>query len=850
MRLWEEYSKYEEDAERDEAQKYLNICPHFTSRQKIGNRILFHCDKSSENSRNRFCQCELGFAVVSEEFGKDKNDRLNPRHQIILSDDLKTDDSNPNYLIAIYDSDEPLPECGYIVPSLKGVGIKGARRTDALNRVLSSNCALKTLKLIIQSGAVQPIQIKPVQYAALEKVVFAEDPNLHFNERQKQAINVAVNTPDIALIQGPPGTGKTFIIRAILAYLEQQKHSFSVLVTSESHFAVDNAIKKTKYRGLPCKRLGGRFGKRTEWKEYTNWLDEIKKRCIDYLEKNNCQEDYLGKVRGIVAAIQRCRSILLDAHYDKSRIICGFVELKEQIRERLPERTDFGSIVDNAIEELKKTPAVNTKFLKLQDILDRQNLDAELYETEGQDAFWELCDFIDVYPEEMPEQFREQPEYWNNGYFDSEDDLRKACEDIEAIKQLISGGENHQQKDLAGRLLGLLAQIELVLQTDYKNITWTNAEAIRHFLEHVDDTSSNISLLSKYAQYTAATCQQVASHRLGNLELEPTREFDYVIIDEAAKANPLDILIPMSMGSKIILVGDHKQLPHMVDNRIVNRLVRDRRYKESEALDDIWEDDNEKAESTELPQNTEPNEKSDAELLHESLFAGLYNKLEKSGHTVMLDHQFRMNPQIGQLVSDCFYGGTLYSADGIEGKTSHSIKRYQGNPLVWIDMDHCSNKSETPCNPSYKRECEADRVVVETEEILKATNCDFEIGIISFYAEQVNCIQEKIEQKLLKDHPERGERIKIGSVDAFQGQEFDAVILSAVRSNDYQDYREAIGFLGSVQRQNVAFSRAKRLLIMIGDSSTLNRFEPEIEKDELFNAKAFKVLYERSFSLK
>ena len=834
LKLWKEYSSFERDSEYEEAQEYLNVCPHFTGRQKRGTQIRFYCSEASGLSRERFCQCELGFAVVSEADGKDKNNRLEAGKQIYLTDELVIDASNPDILLADYSGSDPIPERGYIVPSLKGAGYKDHRRNRALERVLQSKCPLKTLKLIVQSGEVQPIKHKTIQFPALEKKLFGENSEWHLNDRQREAIQAAVSTPDIALIQGPPGTGKTFIIKAILAYLEQQKYPYSVLVTSESHFAVDNATKETSYQGLPCKRMGGRFGKHAEQAKYTEWLENIKKRCNAYLDRTDGEEDYLGKVRGVAAALQACWKTVLSVNSTDGQIRAGLRELRGQIRESLPERGDLADMVEHAIEELGGGRAdIAFRRMELRDILSRQKLDPEVYESEGQDAFFDLCDFADQYPELMPEQFQKQPEYWRFGDFESEADLRKAQEDVEQIKRHFASGEDGPRE----RLLTLLMQIEQELRANYKSIACTKAEAVRRFLEHVDDDSSNASFLSKYARYAAATCQQAANHRLGTLELKPVYEYDYVIIDEAAKANPLDMLIPMSMGSRIILVGDHKQLPHMVDNRIVNKVVKDRKRRAA-AQETADGNDN-------LAAETEPERKTDAEMLRESLFAGIYHKLEGSGHAVMLDQQFRMNPKIGQLISECFYGGTLHSADGIEARTSHAISRYKGNPLVWIDMDR-SNGEETPCKPSYKRECEAKRAAEEAEEILKATDSEFTIGMISFYAEQVDLIQE-LTEPVLKKYPKR--TIKIGSVDAFQGQEFDAVILSAVRSNENEDFREAIGFLGSVQLQNVAFSRAKKLLIAIGDSATLCRFNADAGEERV-NTKAFRIMQERSFSLK
>ena len=99
------------------------------------------------------------------------------------------------------------------------------------------------------------------------------------------------------------------------------------------------------------------------------------------------------------------------------------------------------------------------------------------------------------------------------------------------------------------------------------------AEIVQEFLHRLEDEYE--AVVRKYSTTTAATCQASLDLRLGSHEV-----FDLVIIDEAARANPLDLLIPMSMGKKIVLVGDHKQLPHMLEPDVVKKIQADPEYKE------------------------------------------------------------------------------------------------------------------------------------------------------------------------------------------------------------------------------------------------------------------------------
>ena len=82
-------------------------------------------------------------------------------------------------------------------------------------------------------------------------------------------------------------------------------------------------------------------------------------------------------------------------------------------------------------------------------------------------------------------------------------------------------------------------------------------------------------LVKKYSMTTAATCQTSL-----DLRRDSRKTFDLVVVDEAARANPLDLFIPMSMGKKIVLVGDHKQLPHMLEPDVLKLIMEDPRFKD------------------------------------------------------------------------------------------------------------------------------------------------------------------------------------------------------------------------------------------------------------------------------
>lgn len=262
----------------------------------------------------------------------------------------------------------------------------------------------------------------------------------------------------------------------------------------------------------------------------------------------------------------------------------------------------------------------------------------------------------------------------------------------------------------------------------------------------------------------AGTCVGFAS----NPNIRET-VFDYVIIDEAAKATTPELLVSIVKSKKILLVGDQMQLPPYVEKK-----------------DIPWVDNDV------------------LKRLKKSLFTSLYEILPQT-HKERLSTQYRMHPNIGNLISKVFYDGEVDS--GISAKErQHSIEKLKKYSIVWYDTSNCGEyayHTRTPAK-SYFNNCEAEIIKNFIKENYKAEN---DIGIITGYSAQRDLISKKIANYNLNKN------ILVDTVDAFQGREKDIIIYSTVRSNDKN---LNIGFQKESERINVAFSRAKRLLIIVG----------------------------------
>ena len=240
-------------------------------------------------------------------------------------------------------------------------------------------------------------------------------------------------------------------------------------------------------------------------------------------------------------------------------------------------------------------------------------------------------------------------------------------------------------------------------------------------------------------------------------------KFDVAIIDEASQATIPSVLIPIAKANRFILAGDHKQLPPTI--------ISDR-----------------------------------AGELEKTLFEELIKMYPDKSQ--LLNVQYRMNSLLMKFPNEEFYDNGLKSDSSVDEITINDIletKKYE-EALMFIDTSDVEDNYERHIKDSKSivNELEADISVSLARDYLNAGISEDDIGIISPYADQVKIIQEKTP-------------VEVKTVDGFQGREKEIIIISTVRSNDHGN----IGFLRDLRRLNVAITRAKRKLIIIGNVNTL-----------------------------
>ena len=315
-------------------------------------------------------------------------------------------------------------------------------------------------------------------------------------------------------------------------------------------------------------------------------------------------------------------------------------------------------------------------------------------------------------------------------------------------------------------------------------------------LEALSNERTNYDeFLARSRQLVIGTCVGIGQRHIGIAD----NLYDWVIVDEAARSISSELAIAMQSGTRILLVGDHKQLPPLYSDEHKNALARRLGIsKRGEELDQALGSD------------------------FERVFLSEYGKQT----CATLKTQYRMAPAIGSLVSACFYENVLEN-----GKTDNDVPNiYFRLPekikscVTWLDTTSLPNAyHEQGKSGSLSNRAEADVIIgilqdlandetfMNSEPVQKCLEKNEQaIGVICMYGEQKKLIRKKFNERSWNDDFRR--LVKIDSVDSYQGKENRVIILSLTR----HDKVCSTGFLHLPNRINVALSRAMDKLIIVG----------------------------------
>lgn len=305
-----------------------------------------------------------------------------------------------------------------------------------------------------------------------------------------------------------------------------------------------------------------------------------------------------------------------------------------------------------------------------------------------------------------------------------------------------------------------------------------------HLQDEIDELFEKADELRDEAVDDVLNTKQVicSTNSTAGSTLLENRSFDLVVIDEATQATEPSCLIPIGHGDKVVMAGDHRQLPPTVKNM---------------------------------------------EAIEEGLKKTLFERLaeEYSKNKSLLGKQYRMHEDIMSFSSGEFYDDQLEADKSV---AKHLLTDFDldvnsfdndvadildiTEPVTFVDTSGIdANERRRQGSTSKENPEEALLVAKLADNLLRAGMHPEDLAIISPYKDQVDLIDRKIDV----------EDLKVKTVDGFQGREKEAVIISLTRSNT----KKAIGFLEDVRRLNVSLTRAKRKLIVVGDRSTIKSHE-------------------------
>lgn len=566
------------------------------------------------------------------------------------------------------------------------------------------------------------------------------DPNIAFiqqglAEDKRDAVRQALAARDIFLLQGPPGTGKTTVIAELVLQILRAEPDAKILISSQSNVPINHVLSRVEalHTGAPLEmvRLGRseKIGQGAEsWRieeRVARWRAEVVAHCDRMIADLTPQKDTTSRTRTpLEEMLEECRSWLDEAS-----------EQLESLRVREAQR--------DALQGEAATLVLSGDGV-VAESLRAAVTDANTDVREQRRHLWEHLATIRGF---LPEHARGTP-------VDNEED------EITRLRTVVADLLEQEGPPDSGKALRTLLH------------RWREA------FGYGDDFGA---LLLARATILAATCLFA-----GGREMQGVR-FHWAIVDEAGKATAPEVFVPLVRARRIVLVGDEKQLPPLLDQEL------DPRRLEAAGIT--------------------------AEGLEESLFETLVKEArERRPEAVrMLTTQHRMHPAIGDLIGSVFYDGTL--AHGVTGEDREHGLPWVPRPVMCYTTSGLPDRFEIRRGTtSFANPMEVTivaRLLTRMEDDYRARGEKRDVGVIAGYAGQV---EELIGQLRPDDRSRwRALDIEVATVDAFQGRDRDIVLYSAVRSN-----REGrTGFLKDQRRLNVALSRARELVMVVGDATML-----------------------------
>ena len=630
-------------------------------------------------------------------------------------------------------------------------------------------------------------------------------PREALDASQEAAFRKALAVPDLALIQGPPGTGKTRTIKQVVwESATGPARANAILVSAYTNQAVDNVLKGLP-KNLTIIRVGSGVTPDCEHLTLEAQAATLQQRILDRTEPVLARYAKADPNGG--AAVQRLAELTdernqLDeatAHERRLEAVASKhdAEMTAPVRSRLDELDTELASSESAVAEraqqasqaaARQARAAKTAALPLVGMLFRGRAkrsvtaaaDAVAAATQAADKVTSTRNLRERTRAELAELRATDP---------SLAELRAWVQEAGRSRQSHSErtvASAHHLADSLGDVRplppitpdpGTLARFHEAAAESVA-LAQRRLDLLRKWRATLERRTEQLyPELIRYADVIGATCIGAATTKpLGDVT------FDLAIIDEAGQIGAANLLVPLVRARRAVLVGDHVQLPPYAEQELADWARRQRL-----AL---------------------------ADLATKSAFELLFPYVP-DGSRQMLTVQRRMPRAIGDFISAQFYGGQL----GTETQRAYRDELF-ASTMAFVDTaelpvdqrrERHPRQGEPWSDKSYVNDTEA-RLITELVAYYDTRQSDW-VVIVPFTA------QEGRVSALIADRLGDEERAasRVASVDSFQGGEHDTVIFGFTRSNG----RGAVGFFSDVRRSNVAFSRARQRLVMVGDMSTL-----------------------------
>lgn len=555
-------------------------------------------------------------------------------------------------------------------------------------------------------------------------------PNQDIDEDKRAALVAAMGSPDLMVVKGPPGTGKTRLIAEIACQFLFQNPEGRILITSQTHAGLDNALSRIhkldpSFRLL---RIARRDDERVDDAVSDLKIDaQLESWKNDAIRSGSGWLKHWASQNGVDTDEVETAIALERLAVELERLTAAEAEaerLQDLISDERAQRVEFGS-----------TSASAEAVRLLSEDLSSRRETVRSAESACRSTFSDLTE---------------------RGTFRKEEKYREC--DPATLREKAEGLAPDSEE---GRKCRQLIELLGSWHARFGGTPEFEAAAISR------------------AQVVGATCVGLAS--IKGLESIP---FELCIIDEASRASGPELFIPMTRSKRFILVGDERQLPPYIDPDLRNQEFLDQ-WGLSQA--DV----------------TTP------------FFSYLAASLPAENVRELRD-QHRMHPAIGGLVSECFYEGRLRSV-GTDFSLHSDLQDVLEKPVTWYSTAGLSKHSETRVGESISNEFEAAAIKeivskLERESARKSRRID--VAILAGYKGQCRALESRLASEIARDG---ALTIQVHTVDSFQGREADVVIYSVTRSNQ----AGKLGFLKEEPRMNVALSRAKECLVIVGDPVTV-----------------------------